>query len=84
MDAVFGFTIVNDVSAREVMVREKMQVMAASGLGTALELRLDPQRAERHRLFDPVTVAVSDRATLGAWDEHLLSLAVLRSLPAEW
>lgn len=25
MDAVFGFTIVNDVSAREVMVREKMQ-----------------------------------------------------------
>jgi hypothetical protein len=49
------------------------------GLGTALELRLDPERAERHRLFDPVTIAVSDRATLGAWDEYLTAKAILHS-----
>ena len=59
-------------------------ILAVPGLGAALELRLDPEQAERHRFFDPVTIAVSDRATLGAWDKYLLSLAVLRSLPAEW
>jgi 2,4-diketo-3-deoxy-L-fuconate hydrolase len=36
MDAVFGFTIVNDVSAREVMVREKMQVMLSKSVDTFL------------------------------------------------
>ena len=46
-------------------------ILTVPGLGTALELRLDPERAERHRLFDPVTIAVRDRATLDAWDEYL-------------
>jgi catechol 2,3-dioxygenase-like lactoylglutathione lyase family enzyme len=54
-------------------------ILAVPGLGTALELRLDPERAERHRLFDPVTIAVSDRATLGAWDEYLTAKAILHS-----
>jgi 2,4-diketo-3-deoxy-L-fuconate hydrolase len=36
MDAVFGFTIVNDVSAREVMLREKMQVMLSKSVDTFL------------------------------------------------
>lgn len=36
MDAVFGFTVVNDVSAREVMVREKMQVMLSKSVDTFL------------------------------------------------
>jgi 2,4-didehydro-3-deoxy-L-rhamnonate hydrolase len=36
MDAVFGFTVVNDVSAREVMAREKMQVMLSKSVDTFL------------------------------------------------
>jgi 2,4-diketo-3-deoxy-L-fuconate hydrolase len=36
MEAVFGFTVVNDVSAREVMVREKMQVMLSKSVDTFL------------------------------------------------
>jgi 2-keto-4-pentenoate hydratase/2-oxohepta-3-ene-1,7-dioic acid hydratase in catechol pathway len=34
MDHVFGYTIVNDVSAREVMVREKLQVMLSKSPDT--------------------------------------------------
>ena len=41
------------------------------GLGTKLELRLNPARAERHHGFDPMTIAVADRAVLGAWVAHL-------------
>jgi hypothetical protein len=36
-----------------------------------LELRLDPERAERHRLFDPVTIAVIDRTALGATSQRI-------------
>lgn len=38
MDSVFGYTIVNDVSAREVMVREKMQVMLSKSVDTFLPI----------------------------------------------
>src|SRR4051812_21156322 len=34
MDHVFGYTVVNDVSAREVMTREKMQVMLSKSVDT--------------------------------------------------
>ena len=34
MDAVFGFTVLNDISAREVMVRERMQVMLSKSPDT--------------------------------------------------
>ena len=54
-------------------------ILAVPGLGTALELRLDPHRAERHRHFDPVTIAVRDRATLAAWDEYLTSQGIVHS-----
>ena len=54
-------------------------ILAVPGLGTALELRLDPERAERHRLFDPVTIAVRDRATLGAWDDYLTGQGIVHS-----
>jgi catechol 2,3-dioxygenase-like lactoylglutathione lyase family enzyme len=50
-------------------------ILAVPGLGTALELRLDPGRAERHRLSDPVTTAVGDRATLAARDQYLTGRA---------
>jgi 2-keto-4-pentenoate hydratase/2-oxohepta-3-ene-1,7-dioic acid hydratase in catechol pathway len=36
MDVVFGYTVVNDVSAREVMVRELMQVMLSKSVDTFL------------------------------------------------
>jgi catechol 2,3-dioxygenase-like lactoylglutathione lyase family enzyme len=54
-------------------------ILAVPGLGTALELRLDPARAERHRQFDPVTIAVRDRATLAAWDEYLTAQGIVHS-----
>lgn len=54
-------------------------ILTVPGLGTALELRLDPERAERHRLFDPVTIAVRDRATLDAWDEYLTGQGIVHS-----
>jgi hypothetical protein len=47
-------------------------------------MRLDPERAERHRLFDPVTISVSDRATLRAWDEYLTAKAIApMAVPAQ-
>jgi 2,4-diketo-3-deoxy-L-fuconate hydrolase len=50
MDAVFGFTIVNDVSAREVMVREKMQVMLSKSVDTFLPV--GPQVVTRDEIGD--------------------------------
>lgn len=49
------------------------------GLGTLLELRLDPDRARAHRGFDPVTVAVPSRAGLDAWTAHLDRQGVIHS-----
>lgn len=49
------------------------------GLGTLLELRLDPDRARAHRGFDPFTVAVASRAELDAWTAHLDGLGVRHS-----
>ena len=50
MDAVFGFTIINDVSAREVMVREKMQVMLSKSVDTFLPI--GPQVVTRDEIGD--------------------------------
>ncbi len=49
------------------------------GLGTKLELRLNPEHAERQRGFDPFTIAVADRAMLGRWSQHLDALAIAHS-----
>ena len=38
MSAVFGWTVVNDISAREIMVREKMQVMLSKCPDTFLPI----------------------------------------------
>jgi catechol 2,3-dioxygenase-like lactoylglutathione lyase family enzyme len=54
-------------------------ILAVPGLGTLLELRLNPQRAKAHAGFDPVTIAVADRATLARWDDHLTGLDVPHS-----
>jgi hypothetical protein len=54
-------------------------ILEVPGLGTLLELRLNPQRAQAHARFDPVTIAVADRATLEEWDSHLSGLGIAHS-----
>lgn len=46
-------------------------ILEVPGLGAMLELRLDPAQAERHRGFDPVTIAVRDRGALDEWSAYL-------------
>jgi hypothetical protein len=33
-----------------------------------LQLRLDPERAARHAMFDPLAIPADDRAALQRWD----------------
>ena len=54
-------------------------VVEVSGLGTALQLRLDPERSARQAMFDPLAIAVDDRAALERWDAALTQLGVLHS-----
>lgn len=46
------------------------------GLGTKMELRLNPKHAEAQRRFDPITIAVKDRAMLGRWIARLDALGI--------
>jgi catechol 2,3-dioxygenase-like lactoylglutathione lyase family enzyme len=54
-------------------------ILDVPGLGPRLELRLNPEAAGKQRRFDPVTLAVRDRAALRAWGAHLDRLGVARS-----
>jgi catechol 2,3-dioxygenase-like lactoylglutathione lyase family enzyme len=54
-------------------------VVEVPGLGTVLQLRLDPERAARQAMFDSLAVAVDDRAALERWDAALTQLGVLHS-----
>lgn len=49
------------------------------GLGAMMELRLNPARAAKHRGFDPLTIAVRDRAALDAWAARLEAAGLHRS-----
>ena len=49
------------------------------GLGTDIELRLDPKQAEKQRKFDPITIAVTDRAMLDRWSLRLDKLGIKHS-----
>jgi catechol 2,3-dioxygenase-like lactoylglutathione lyase family enzyme len=46
-------------------------ILEVPGLGCALELRLNPEQARKHRRFDPLTIAVKNRLALEAWDSLL-------------
>jgi catechol 2,3-dioxygenase-like lactoylglutathione lyase family enzyme len=46
-------------------------VLDVPGMGTYLELRLDPDAAAAQAGFDPVTLAVRARADLDLWAIHL-------------
>ena len=54
-------------------------ILHVPGLGTLLELRLDADRAARGAGFDPLTLAVDDRAALAVWRDHLDGLGVEHS-----
>jgi catechol 2,3-dioxygenase-like lactoylglutathione lyase family enzyme len=54
-------------------------VVEVPGLGTVLQLRLDPERAARQAMFDPLAIAVDDLAALERWDTALTQLGVLHS-----
>ncbi len=54
-------------------------IVEVPGLGTRLELRLDAAQAAAQRGFDPITIAVQDRAALEAWMEHLDAASIEHS-----
>lgn len=57
MDHVFGYTIVNDVSAREVMVRERMQVMLSKSVDTFVPV--GPWVVTRDEVPDPYALGIA-------------------------
>lgn len=54
-------------------------IVTVPGLGTLIELRLNPRQAERHKSFDAVTIAVDDRNALAGWEAHLAAHEILHS-----
>lgn len=57
MDHVFGYTVVNDVSAREVMVREKMQVMLSKSPDTFVPI--GPHIVTTDEIPDPYALTIA-------------------------
>jgi 2-keto-4-pentenoate hydratase/2-oxohepta-3-ene-1,7-dioic acid hydratase in catechol pathway len=57
MDYVFGYTIVNDVSARDVMVREKMQVMLCKSADTFVPI--GPHLVTVDEIPDPYALGIA-------------------------
>ena len=55
-------------------------IVKVPDLGTMLELRLNPEQAEKHRHFDQFTVAVKDRHELGEWTSYLEQHGIKHSL----
>jgi catechol 2,3-dioxygenase-like lactoylglutathione lyase family enzyme len=54
-------------------------ILELQGLGTYLELRLNPAQAAKHRRFDSLTITVDDRTALEQWDQHLTTLRLPHS-----
>ncbi len=54
-------------------------ILDVPSLGTRVELRLSPEEAEKQKGFDPLTIAVDDRAALEAWGKHLDELQIEHS-----
>jgi 2,4-diketo-3-deoxy-L-fuconate hydrolase len=59
MDHVFGYTVVNDVSAREVMVREKFQVMLSKSVDTFVPV--GPHLVTKDEVPDPYALIIESR-----------------------
>ncbi|MGW7427106.1 antibiotic biosynthesis monooxygenase [Streptomyces sp. NPDC054813] len=56
-------------------------ILDVPGLGTRLELRLDPATATALEGYDFLTLAVDDQAALGQWIPHLDTLGIPHSPP---
>ena len=56
-------------------------ILDVPGLGTRLELRLDPATAAALNGYDFLTLAVADRAAVDTWIAHLDALGVHHSPP---
>ena len=54
-------------------------ILDVPDLGTRVELRLSPEEAEKHKGFDPLTIAVDDCTALEAWGKHLDELQIAHS-----
>lgn len=59
MDAVFGYTVVNDVSAREVMARERLQIMLSKSPDTFLPV--GPAVVTKDEIADLYDLRISTR-----------------------
>jgi 2,4-diketo-3-deoxy-L-fuconate hydrolase len=57
MDHVFGYTIVNDVSAREVMIRERFQLMLSKSPDTFCPI--GPHVVTRDEIADPYDLEIA-------------------------
>ena len=57
MDYVFGYTIVNDVTAREVMARERYQVMLSKSVDTFVPV--GPHVVTRDEIADPHSLGIA-------------------------
>jgi catechol 2,3-dioxygenase-like lactoylglutathione lyase family enzyme len=77
--AVFGARRITEADHVDAAGRLYACILDVAGLGTLLELRLDPGQAAATAGFDPVTIAVDDRAALAAWRAHLDALDVPHS-----
>ena len=54
-------------------------ILDIPGLGTYVELRLNAEQAEKHRLFNVLTIAVENRTALEQWENFLDTLNVPHS-----
>jgi 2-keto-4-pentenoate hydratase/2-oxohepta-3-ene-1,7-dioic acid hydratase in catechol pathway len=57
MDHVFGYTVVNDVSAREVMARQKLQVMLSKSVDTFVPV--GPHVVTKDEIADPYALTIA-------------------------
>jgi len=48
-------------------------ILDVPNLGAKLELRLNPEQAKKHFHFDPITIAVKDKAALEQWQSYIAS-----------
>ncbi len=78
-ERAFGARRIVEFDHRDELGAIYAHILAVPGLGTSLELRLHPEHAARHGGFDPITLAVADRVTLQAWDDHLTAAAIPHS-----
>ncbi len=54
-------------------------ILKLDGLGTFLELRLNPEAAQRERGSDPITLSVEKRADLDIWRAHFETIGAKHS-----